>query len=351
MYSESSLPPSWERCSSLCPPNISYSTKSDIASSSNMRGIGPGSSSQEDHELPLDSSQFSVEISQMHVTSPKDLRHRRTHSDILALLNDISFDGDLGVLGGLDVLSVSNETKEDLQPEYLVLDKFNLTSESSVSPMKELSSSSYVAPALSKKPRGRLQHSQSLLVVNSFETEMLKPGSESPSLDEPKTPISAAKLADLALADPKRAKRIWANKQSAARSKERKMRYIGELQSKVQTMQTEKFSLSMQYNLLQRDITGVVSENIELKLQLQSIEQQVQLQDALNDALKKEIQHLKILTGQAAPDGQAPPHIPPAYGGANQQYHTNNNAAQPLSHHQFRQHQLDQFHPRQLLLH
>lgn len=31
--------------------------------------------------------------------------------------------------------------------------------------------------------------------------------------------------------------------------------------------------------LLQRDTTGVASENIELKLQLQSIEQQVHLQD------------------------------------------------------------------------
>lgn len=70
---------------------------------------------------------------------------------------------------------------------------------------------------------------------------------------------------------------------------------------------------------------------------------------ALNNSLKEEIQHLKVLTGQAAPNGQAPMHIPTPYG-ANQQYHTNNHAAQPL-HYQFRQHQLDQFQPCQLLLH
>jgi len=45
--------------------------------------------------------------------------------------------------------------------------------------------------------------------------------------------------------------RIWANRQSAARSKERKMRYISELERKVQTLQTEATSLSAQLTLLQ----------------------------------------------------------------------------------------------------
>lgn len=344
MYSGSSLPPSG-RSLSLYPPNSSYGAKSELSASSNMRPIGPRSSSQQDHKMSFNSNQINLEISQMPVTPPKDLCHRRTHSDILTLLNEISFDGDLG---GSNGLSVFNETdQEDLPPEYLVLDKFNLTSESSALPMEERTTSSYMAPAVSKKPGPRLQHSQSLRVVTSIEKETLEPGSESPSSDEP---ISAANLADLAVADPKRAKRIWANRQSAARSKERKMRYIGELQSKVQSMQAEKTSLSMQFNLLQRDTTGVASENIELKLQLQSIEQQVHLQDALNNSLKEEIQHLKVLTGQAAPNGQALMHTPSPYG-ANQQYHTNNHAAAQPLHYQFRQHQLDQFQPCQLLLH
>lgn len=45
--------------------------------------------------------------------------------------------------------------------------------------------------------------------------------------------------------------RIWANRQSAARSKERKMRYIAELERKVQTLQTEATTLSAQLTLLQ----------------------------------------------------------------------------------------------------
>uniref|UniRef100_R7W240 Transcription factor RF2a n=1 Tax=Aegilops tauschii TaxID=37682 RepID=R7W240_AEGTA len=228
-----------------------------------------------------------------------------------------------------------------------------------------------------------------------------------------KKAISDAKLAELALVDPKRAKRdsrnigyriaavdrdrldgfclfekessprIMANRQSAARSKERKMRYIAELERKVQCLQTEATTLSAQLSLLQayqyiihkvlseaiaistvltmtkgketapagevafhvrdqrsesrevelgwaageamkahprlestnrerqdhldvghsqkvpnplRDTSGLTNENGDLKLQVQTMEQQVRLQDALNDRLR--VQQLKIATGQ-----------------------------------------------------
>jgi len=45
--------------------------------------------------------------------------------------------------------------------------------------------------------------------------------------------------------------RILANRQSAARSKERKARYITELERKVQTVQTEATTLSAQLTLFQ----------------------------------------------------------------------------------------------------
>ncbi|XP_068467925.1 bZIP transcription factor 29-like isoform X2 [Phaseolus vulgaris] len=87
------------------------------------------------------------------------------------------------------------------------------------------------------------------------------------------------KLAEIALTDPKRAKRILANRQSAARSKERKMRYISELEHKVQTLQTEATTLSAQLTLLQRDSAGLTNQNSELKFRLQSMEQQAKLRD------------------------------------------------------------------------
>ncbi|KAL8059433.1 hypothetical protein ABFX02_03G087700 [Erythranthe guttata] len=113
-----------------------------------------------------------------------------------------------------------------------------------------------------------------------------------------KKAMAAGTLAELALIDPKRAKRILANRQSAARSKERKTRYTIELERKVQTLQTEATTLSAQITLLQRDTNGLTSENKELKLKLQAIEQQAHLRDALNEALKDELQWLKIAAGQ-----------------------------------------------------
>ncbi|XP_058088881.1 transcription factor VIP1-like [Magnolia sinica] len=125
---------------------------------------------------------------------------------------------------------------------------------------------------------------------SSFEADSLS--------DYTKKAMAADKLAELALIDPKRAKRILANRQSAARSKERKIRYTSELERKVQTLQTEATTLSAQLTLLQRDTTGLTAENKELKLRLQAMEQQAHLRDALNEALREEVQRLKIATGQ-----------------------------------------------------
>uniref|UniRef100_J3LNJ5 BZIP domain-containing protein n=3 Tax=Oryza TaxID=4527 RepID=J3LNJ5_ORYBR len=115
---------------------------------------------------------------------------------------------------------------------------------------------------------------------------------------EAKKAMTPEQLAELAAIDPKRAKRILANRQSAARSKERKARYITELERKVQTLQTEATTLSAQLTLFQRDTTGLSAENAELKIRLQAMEQQAQLRDALNDALKQELERLKLATGE-----------------------------------------------------
>lgn len=67
----------------------------------------------------------------------------------------------------------------------------------------------------------------------------------------------------------------------------------------MQTLQTEATTLSAQLTLLQRDTSSLTVENRELKLRLQSMEEQAKLRDALNDALREEVQRLKIAAGQA----------------------------------------------------
>ncbi|KAJ7563755.1 hypothetical protein O6H91_03G124900 [Diphasiastrum complanatum] len=123
--------------------------------------------------------------------------------------------------------------------------------------------------------KARHSHSNS---IDGSTCLKLEHGSEEPD-DWMKKVMANDKLAEIALIDPKRAKRILANRQSAARSKERKMRYISELERKVQTLQTEATSLSAQLTLLQRDSMGLTNENSELKLRLQAMEQQAHLRD------------------------------------------------------------------------
>ncbi|XP_031258109.1 transcription factor RF2a-like [Pistacia vera] len=148
------------------------------------------------------------------------------------------------------------------------------------------------------------------------------------------------KLAEIALTDPKRAKRILANRQSAARSKERKMHYISELEHKVQTLQTEATTLSAQLTLLQRDSVGLTNQNNELKFRLQAMEQQAQLRDALNEALTAEVRRLKIVTQELPRDSD------PSKGMVSQQVPMNSQMFQlhPQQSSQQNMHQLQQQH-------
>jgi regulator of replication initiation timing len=140
----------------------------------------------------------------------------------------------------------------------------------------------------------RHRHSNSMDGSSSSEVESFLMN------DGAKRTVGSDRLAELALIDPKRAKRILANRQSAARSKERKVRYTSELERKVQTLQSEATNLSAQVTILQRDTTGLTTENSELKLRLQALGQQAHLRDALNDTLKEEVQRLKLTASQMA---------------------------------------------------
>nr|CAB3483709.1 unnamed protein product [Digitaria exilis] len=75
-------------------------------------------------------------------------------------------------------------------------------------------------------------------------------------------------------------------------------KYIQELEHKVQVLQTEATTLSAQLTMLQRDSSGLATQNNELKIRLQAMEQQAQLRDALNEALTAEVQRLKMATGE-----------------------------------------------------
>lgn len=295
------------------------------------------------------------DISRMSDFPTRNAGHRRAHSEILSLPDDL----DLSAPRGGDGPSLSDENDEELLSMFLDVDKLNSSCGASSEAEAESSSAAGgggEGAELSPAPRPRHQHSQSMDESMSIKAEQLvgAPGMEGMSSAEAKKAVSAAKLAELALVDPKRAKRIWANRQSAARSKERKMRYIAELERKVQTLQTEATTLSAQLALLQRDTTGLTTENSELKIRLQTMEQQVHLQDALNDTLKAEVQRLKVATGQVGNGGGGMMMnfgtMPRQFGGNQQMFHNNQAMQSMMATHQLQQLQLHS-QPQQQTLH
>ncbi|XP_062194728.1 bZIP transcription factor 29-like [Phragmites australis] len=113
------------------------------------------------------------------------------------------------------------------------------------------------------------------------------------------------RLAEIALTDPKRVKRILANRVSAAKSKERKVKYMGELERRVQVLLMETATLSAKVAKEQRESDALKTQNNEMKIRLQALEQQAQLKDALNEALSNEVQRLKHAAGETS-DPRAP---------------------------------------------
>ncbi|CDP04046.1 unnamed protein product [Coffea canephora] len=118
---------------------------------------------------------------------------------------------------------------------------------------------------------------------------------------EPRKAMAPEELAELWAIDPKRAKRIVANRHSAARSKERKAQYIVNLEEKVKTLNSQVALLNTRLTTTQActlETTELVAEKSELRCQLQTLESQTEQIDAQNAALKLEIQWLKAVTGE-----------------------------------------------------
>ncbi|XP_021692633.2 bZIP transcription factor 29 isoform X2 [Hevea brasiliensis] len=142
----------------------------------------------------------------------------------------------------------------------------------------------------------RSQQSPTNLMDGKLAKFNLELGNAEFTEEELKKIMANEKLAEIAMADPKRAKRILANRLSAARSKERKTRYISELEHKVQTLQAEATTLSAQVTALQRDSAALTSQNNELKFCLQAMEQQAKLKDVA------EVQHLRLAAAELKGD-------------------------------------------------
>eukprot|EP00898_Chlorokybus_atmophyticus_P008977 jgi/Chlat1/9080/Chrsp96S08372 len=121
---------------------------------------------------------------------------------------------------------------------------------------------------------------------------------------------SSGKAQDPNLLDPKRAKRILANRQSAQRSRMRKLQYISELEKRVAALQNDVANIAPQVQYLTNKRMGLDAENQELKARLTQIAQATRYKDALNEALREDLQRLKANYGRMASAGQLPASAP-----------------------------------------
>ncbi|KAJ9550590.1 hypothetical protein OSB04_014635 [Centaurea solstitialis] len=93
--------------------------------------------------------------------------------------------------------------------------------------------------------------------------------------------------------DPKRIKRILANRQSAQRSRVRKLQYISELERSVNSLQAEVSVLSPRVAYLDHQRLVLNVDNSVLKQRIAALSQDKLFKDAHQEALKAEIERLK----------------------------------------------------------
>jgi hypothetical protein len=98
--------------------------------------------------------------------------------------------------------------------------------------------------------------------------------------------------------DPKRAKRILANRQSAQRSRVRKLQYISELERSVAALQTEVATIAPQVAFYEHRRSVLNVDNNTIKQRMAALAQSQHFKDAHNEALKKELQRLRQLYQQ-----------------------------------------------------
>ncbi|KAH6788714.1 Basic-leucine zipper transcription factor family protein [Perilla frutescens var. frutescens] len=220
--------------------------------------------------------------------------HRRTVSDPIAFVED-SHNNSMGAFDRLD----------DEQLQNMFADDVVAVGSSSNPSTPSDNNSDYDDKKLTAADHRRLQQPKP------------EPGdldcSSKPAADTPAQAKSSDNSPADAVVDPKRIKRILANRQSAQRSRVRKLQYISELERSVTTLQTEVSALSPRVAFLDHQRLLLNVDNSALKQRIAALAQDKIFKDAHQEALKKEIERLRKIFHEQnmkkikAGDGAPPP--------------------------------------------
>ncbi|OIV91432.1 hypothetical protein TanjilG_02050 [Lupinus angustifolius] len=114
--------------------------------------------------------------------------------------------------------------------------------------------------------------------------------------------VSPEELLELAKVDPKKAKRILANRISATKSKERKKTYAKELEGRVKKLQALSDMVDEQLAICKRNIATRIALNNQFKMQIEALGQQLQQKCALREAMRKELEYYMMKNNEYAVD-------------------------------------------------
>ncbi|CAL0325200.1 unnamed protein product [Lupinus luteus] len=131
---------------------------------------------------------------------------------------------------------------------------------------------------------------------------------KSSSVDVSRSPFLATRvmpperLAELGRTDPKKAKRIIANRKSAVKSKERKKFYENELHIQVKSLQSQVDNVYQQLLVTKRNVTTRIAWNSTLRKEIDAKRQELYYRRARYEAMKNEMEYYKMKTSQFAAD-------------------------------------------------
>ncbi|KAG6505006.1 hypothetical protein ZIOFF_037354 [Zingiber officinale] len=137
------------------------------------------------------------------------------------------------------------------------------------------------------------------MIMSMFSDEVPRSPSETApgaAGDQSAEQKAAAAAASEQIVDPKRAKRILANRQSAQRSRVRKLQYISELERSVTSLEVSTLSPRVAFLDQQRSLLTL--GNSHLKQRIAALAQDKVFKDAHQEALRKEIDRLRQIYQQ-----------------------------------------------------
>ncbi|XP_028780190.1 transcription factor VIP1-like [Neltuma alba] len=111
--------------------------------------------------------------------------------------------------------------------------------------------------------------------------------------NEVKKAMPIDKITKVAMLDPKRAKRILANRESAARSKERRTRYAMDLEKKVQILQAQSTEISVKLAKTKTENSDLKAKKKGILREIEFMEETAKLREELNEALSYKLRQLK----------------------------------------------------------